>query len=99
MRFLLIALSASALLAGTEAGAPADLQAGRELAAGCAPCHGTDGVSEVPLMPSLAGQPDEFVQWQLVYYRSGARNSEVMGPIAQALNNDEIRNLGAYYAS
>ncbi|MFZ0124891.1 MAG: c-type cytochrome, partial [Xanthobacteraceae bacterium] len=52
-----------------------------------------------PLTPSLAGQPDEFVQWQLVYYRSGARKNEVMQPISEALSNEEIRNLGAYYAS
>lgn len=77
----------------------ADISAGKALAEGCAACHGADGVSQIPLTPSLAGQPDEYVQWQLVYFRSGARNSEVMGPIAQALNNDEIRNLGAYYAS
>ena len=35
------------------------------------------------MTPSLAGEPDEFVQWQLVYFRSGARKSEVMGPIAE----------------
>ena len=99
MRLLLIALGASALLAGTKPCSAADLQAGKELAAGCAPCHGADGVSGVPLSPSLAGQPDEFVQWQLVYFRSGARKHEVMGPIAEALSNDDIRNLGAYYAS
>ena len=29
----------------------------------------------------------------------GTRKSEVMGPIAEALTNEEIRNLGAYYAS
>jgi cytochrome c553 len=99
MRLLPIALSASVLLAWTEPGSGADLQAGNELAVGCASCHGEAGVSEVPLTPSLAGQPDEFVQWQLVYFRSGARKDEVMGPIAEALSNEEIRNLGAYYAS
>jgi cytochrome c553 len=99
MRLLLIAASASTLLASTEPGSSADLQAGKELAAGCAACHGADGVSEMPLTPSLAGQPDEFVQWQLVYFRSGARKNEVMGPIAESLSNEEIRNLGAYYAS
>ena len=51
------------------------------------------------LTPSLAGQPDEFVQWQLVYFRSGVRKSDLMGPIAQALSNQDIRDLGAYYAS
>jgi cytochrome c553 len=99
MRLPLITFGASALLAGTEPGSAVDLQAGKDLAAGCAPCHGADGVSEVALTPSLAGQPDEFVQWQLVYFRSGARKHEVMGPIAEALSNDDIRNLGAYYAS
>jgi cytochrome c553 len=51
------------------------------------------------LTPSLAGQPDDYVQWQLVYFRRGGRKSEVMGPIAEALDNEQIRNLGAYYAS
>jgi cytochrome c553 len=36
----------------------------------------------MPLTPSLAGQPADYVQWQLVYFRRGARKSEVMGPIA-----------------
>ncbi len=99
MRLLLIALSAGALLAAAERASAADLDAGRALAEGCAPCHGADGVSQAPLTPSLAGQPDEFVQWQLVYFRSGVRKHDVMGPIAEALSNDEIRNLGAYYAS
>jgi cytochrome c553 len=99
MRLLLIALTAGALLTAAERGLAADPEAGRALAEGCAPCHGANGVSEVPLTPSLAGQPDEFVQWQLVYFRSGARKHDVMGPIAEALNNEDIRNLGAYYAS
>jgi cytochrome c553 len=96
---LLLALSAGALVVGADDGSAADLEAGRALAAGCAPCHGVGGMSEVPLSPSLAGQPDEFVQWQLVYFRSGVRKDDVMGPIAEALSNEEIRNLGAFYAS
>ena len=97
---LLIALCAAAALAALGGRADAaDVEAGRALAEGCAPCHGADGVSQTPLTPSLAGQPDEFVQWQLVYYRSGARKNEVMQPISEALGNEEIRSLGAYYAS
>ena len=97
---LLIALcTAAALTAFGEHADAADVAAGKSLAEACAPCHGADGVSQTPLTPSLAGQPDEFVQWQLVYYRSGARKNEVMQPIGEALSNEEIRNLGAYYAS
>jgi cytochrome c553 len=77
----------------------ADVAAGKALSEGCAACHGADGVSQTALTPSLAGQSDEFVQWQLVYFRSGARKSEVMGPLSEALSNEDIRNLGAYYAS
>ncbi len=99
VRILPVALSLLALVVGNVAAAAADVAAGKALAEGCAGCHGGDGVSQTLLTPSLAGEPDEFVQWQLVYFRSGARKSEVMEPIAQALSNEDIRNLGAYYAS
>jgi cytochrome c553 len=98
-RLLLLGLSAIALFAGCGCATAADVRAGKALADGCAACHGTDGISQTPFTASLAGEPDEFVQWQLVYFRSGVRKSEVMGPIAEALSNEEIRNLGAYYAS
>ena len=98
-RILQLALGAIALFAGCGYALAADVAAGKALAEGCAGCHGADGVSQMPLTPSLAGEPDEFVQWQLVYFRSGFRKSEVMGPIAESLGNEEICNLGAYYAS
>lgn len=79
--------------------AAADAAAGKQLAEGCSGCHGDNGVSQTPMTPSLAGEPDDYIQWQLVYFRSGARKSDVMGPIAESLDNPAIRNLGAYYAS
>jgi cytochrome c553 len=99
MQHFLAALLALGLLVDSASVFAADISAGKALAEGCAGCHGADGVSQTALTPSLAGQPDYYTQWQLVYFRSGARKSEVMGPIAEALNNDEIKNLGAYYAS
>jgi cytochrome c553 len=96
---LSLALAVIALVMAWARAQAADISAGKALAEGCAACHGADGVSQIPLTPSLAGQPDEYVQWQLVYFRSGARKSEVMGPIAEALSNEDIRNLGTYYAS
>jgi len=99
MRILLLTLGVVAWLVGHATALAADVAAGKVLAEGCAGCHGVDGISQTPLTPSLAGQPDEFVQWQLVYFRSGARKSEAMSSIAAALSNEDIRNLGAYYAS
>jgi cytochrome c553 len=95
----LYALALLTLLLVPGSAPAADAAAGKDLAAACSSCHGENGVAEAPLTPSLAGQPDDFIQWQLVYFRSGTRKSEVMGPIAEALDNQQIRNLGAYYAS
>jgi cytochrome c553 len=99
MRLFPSALMAICLLGSATPVSAADIAAGKSLAEGCAACHGADGVSEMPLTPSLAAQSDEFLQWQLVYFRSGARKSEIMGPVAESLSNEDIRNLGAYYAS
>src|ERR1700744_3572705 len=64
----------------------------------CAACHNADGISAIEDIPSLAGQTDRYVQWQLVYFRSGTRKSEIMNPVAEALSNEDIRDLGAYVA-
>jgi cytochrome c553 len=65
----------------------------------CIGCHGEGGISQMENIPSLAAQPDQFIQWQLVFFRAGARKSEQMQPIVEQISNDEIRNLGAYFAS
>jgi cytochrome c553 len=75
----------------------ADIEAGRKLAEACQGCHGTNGVSRMQGTPSLAGQPDQFIQWQLVFFRSGRRKNALMQPIAGALSDADIRNLGAYF--
>lgn len=77
----------------------ADIAAGKEKAELCSGCHGEAGISQTENIPSLAGQPDQFLQWQLVFFRAGARKNEQMQPIIEQINNDDIRNLGAYFAS
>jgi hypothetical protein len=59
----------------------ADLAAGKQKAELCTPCHGEAGISQTENIPSLAGQPDSFLQWQLVFFRSGTRKNEQMQPI------------------
>ena len=76
----------------------ADIAAGKAKAELCVGCHGEGGISQIENIPSLAAQPDMFIQWQLVFYRAGARKNEQMQPIVEQLNNEDIRNLGAYFA-
>jgi cytochrome c553 len=87
------------LSAFTNANAADAIAAGKEKADMCVGCHGENGISQTENIPSLAGQPDQFVQWQLVFFRSGARKNEQMQPIAEQVSNEDIRNLGAYFAS
>src|SRR5262245_47189416 len=97
-RFVLFAACVALVLAGLPARA-ADIAAGKEKAELCVGCHGENGISQMENMPSLAGQPDQFIQWQLVYFRAGARKNEQMQPIVEQITNEDIRNLGAYFAS
>jgi cytochrome c553 len=65
----------------------------------CAGCHGATGISSVESVPSLAGNPESFLQWQLVFFRDGRRKHEVMGALAAELSDQDIRDLGAYYST
>src|ERR1043166_4278434 len=98
MRNTSIAMLCAILLCCTSVHA-ADIAAGKEKAELCVGCHGEGGISQMENIPSLAAQPDLFIQWQLVFFRAGARKNEQMQPIVEQLNNEDIRNLGAYYAS
>jgi cytochrome c553 len=91
-----LALSLSVLANARAADAVA---AGKEKADMCVACHGENGISQTENIPSLAGQQDQFIQWQLVFFRGGARKNEQMQPIAEQVSNEDIRNLGAYFAS
>ncbi|ULL01339.1 c-type cytochrome [Bradyrhizobium sp. I71] len=92
----------SGVLAATLLIAPAtraaDVAAGKAKAQVCAGCHGENGVSQTENIPSLAGQPDQFLQWQLVFFRAGSRKNEQMQPIVEEITNEDIRNLGAYFS-
>ena len=92
-------LCAAAVIALTTTSFAADLEAGKKKAELCAGCHGDAGISQTENIPSLAGQPDQFIQWQLVFFRSGTRKNEQMQPVVGHIDNDDIRNLGAYFAS
>ncbi len=99
---LKIARSAAALvlfLCAGQAQAAGDAAAGKQKAEVCLACHGEQGVPDLPNVPALAGQNDNYLQWQLVYFRSEQRKNDVMTPLSADLTDKDIRNLGAYFAS
>jgi cytochrome c553 len=91
---LYAALLASPPASGYDAGA------GRHKADEvCAPCHGKDGVSEQPTVPSLAGQGNDYVVLALFQFRNGHRPSETMAQFAKPLTDNDLGNLAAYYSA
>ena len=98
MRTLCALAFGLSVLAGAPAHA-ADPAAGKDKAEMCTACHGEAGISQTENIPSLAGQPDQFLQWQLVFFRGGARKNEQMQPIAEQIGNEDVRTLGAYFAA
>ncbi|HSN91298.1 MAG TPA: cytochrome c [Anaeromyxobacteraceae bacterium] len=93
-------LAGPLLLLLAPAVAPAgDAQAGRAKAAACTVCHGALGLSQMPDVPHLAGQPAVYLAEQLKAYRSGKRSHEVMGVVAKGLGDADIADLAAWYAS
>jgi cytochrome c553 len=99
MRIALVRMLSVAMIACGSFAHAADIAAGKQKAELCVGCHGDNGISQTENIPSLAGQPDQFIQWQLVYFRAGTRKNEQMQPIVEQISNDDIRNLGAYFAS
>ena len=82
-----------------EAAAGADIEAGRQKAQVCVACHGPSGNSTNPIMPSLAGQPAQFISTELFQFREGNRKDPQMTPMAANLTNTDMNDLAAYFSA
>jgi len=87
----LFALFASPLQAG-------DAAKGQAKTAVCAACHAADGNSTIAINPTLAGQGEKYLIKQLNDFKSKARNSAIMFPMASMLSDEDIVNVAAYYS-
>lgn len=100
-RFRFQALVVS-LLAASVAASPAlagDPAAGRVKARQCQACHGIDGVSHLAEAPNLSGQVEIYLIKALHDFKSGARQNEMMTVMAGQLNDQDIADIAAWYAS
>jgi cytochrome c553 len=74
-----------------------DAAAGAKRAAACANCHGANGISPNDTWPNLAGQNAVYLSRILGAYKSGAQKDVIMTPIGQALSDQDVQDLAAYY--
>ncbi len=74
-------------------------KAGEHAAGMCAGCHSIDGNALSPEIPSLAGQPAEYLIKAMKDYRDGRRNDPLMSDAVLKMQDETIVNLAAYYAN
>lgn len=76
-----------------------DVERGRAKASTCSACHGQDGNSMNPEWPSLAGQHAKYIVKALRSFKDGTRNAVLMAGQAAGLNEQDMKDVAAYYAS
>lgn len=87
------------LLAGGWAAAEVTTPSGKMLANTCSGCHGTDGISHGPTIPTIAGQPEEYFVYVMRKYHTGDAPGSVMNRVGEGYTDEEIQAMAAYYAA
>ena len=88
-------LAVTPLLATAQQPAP---QAARDMAASCAICHGTNGVSPGG-MPQLAGQSAETLARHMREFRDGKRPATIMHQITKGYSPEQLEAISQYFAN
>jgi sulfide dehydrogenase cytochrome subunit len=65
---------------------------------GCFPCHGSQGQSGSPAIPSLAGLPRDYLLNVMRAFRHGGRFATVMGRLARAFDDDDLIAMADYFS-
>ena len=65
----------------------------------CTGCHGLRGISPIPDVPHVAGQPLAYQIAAMKAYRTGRRPHLQMGVIAGTMSDSEIEDVSRWYAA
>jgi len=95
----LVSLAAFSHLALAATPVVGDAEAGAAKSATCAACHGMDGNSPAPNWPKLAGQHADYTVRQSAMVRDGHREVLEMMPFVQGLSDQDLADIGAYFAT
>ncbi len=94
-----IAIVCAVALAVAPLAASAQDAAGRNLAASCAICHGSEGRAVTKNVIPLAGLPKDHIVTQMQFFRDGKRAATVMHQIAKGYTDQQIEQMAAYFAA
>lgn len=97
---LLPTIAALGLLAATTTAFAADPNLGRNLAATCANCHGTNGNAiKGAGLDALAGLPKDKTLQKLADFKSGDKPASIMHQIAKGYTEEQLDLIATYFAA
>ena len=100
MKKLFASFAALGLLAMTSGAQAADPNLGRNLAATCANCHGTNGKAVKGAgIDALAGSPKATILQKLSDFKSGDKPASVMHQIAKGYTDEQLDAIATYFAA
>jgi cytochrome c553 len=92
-------LALVALVLQCASGPAARAESFAERVAPCLACHGEQGQSSLPNVPSLGAQPAPYVLIQLYLFRSGQRLVEVMNEATKDFSDDDLKTFSDFIAT
>ena len=98
---LLAGATALGLFSTTFAADAPELMSGasaRMLSETCAGCHGTDGASGGPAIPTIAGMNGEYFVELMQGYQKDEVYGTIMNRIAKGYSDEEIALMGTFFA-
>lgn len=99
MRAVALTILGGLMLAGGSSALADDPAEGRKIANMCATCHGVDGYAQIPIAPHIGGEPKEYLEAQLMAFKTGQREHEMMSIVTASLSAQQISDVAAWYAS
>lgn len=82
-----------------EIGAGGIKVASFDKAQACGACHGANGISGNPEIPTLAGQHENYLEHALHQFKDGERQNAMMTAQAALIADEDIPRFARYFAS
>jgi len=95
----LLRIAAAAVFAWGAAAHAQDANLGRNLAATCANCHGTNGQARGDTVKPLAGMAADRIVTTFNAYKTGALPATIMHQIAKGYTDEQVQAIAAYFAA
>ena len=95
---LIVSAGLALLAAAPSSAQQSDPNLGRSLAATCAACHGTNGVS-VGEVASLAGKPKDELARKMQDFKTGRTPGTIMPQLAKGYTDEQIDVVAAWFAA